>query len=147
MTRSSSAGPKGPSPLHIAEADRLLLAYTAAPHDAASIADAIEKVCRGLTGYLAPLITRHAALALLTRAVFLSKRRFKILNAVSTREADAEVARELPACLRSAAAKDALEAASDVLANFVWLLTRFVNEELGLRLLREACPNADEDDL
>jgi hypothetical protein len=145
VTRPSSAGPKGPSRLHFDEARRLISACAGDPLDAASIADAAEKVCRGVIAYFAPLITRHATVALLTRAVFLSKARFAVLHAVSTDEAVADVARELPACLRLAEAKDALEAASDVLANFVWLLTRFVNDELGLRLLREACPDLEED--
>jgi hypothetical protein len=145
MTHPSSARPKGPSQIHFDEARRLVSACDGDLHDAASIADAVERVCRSVPDYLAPLITRHAAVALLTRAVFLAKAQFPILAPVSTSEAGAEVARELPACLRTAEANDALEAASNVLANFVWLLTRFISDEFGLRLLREACPDLEED--
>jgi hypothetical protein len=77
--------------------------------------------------------------------VYLSKPRFRILDAVSTAEPDADVARQLPACLRSAAPAEALEAALNVVGGFVWLLTRFIGDDFGLRLLREACADRDEE--
>jgi hypothetical protein len=139
------SGESGPGGNHLDEARRLIAACGADTNDAASIADTVEKICRHVIDHLDPLIGRRAAQALFSRAVYLSKRRVEILKDVSTVEPDADVARELPDCLRSAPAEEALQAALDVLGNFVWLLTHFISNGFGLRLLREACPDPDEE--
>jgi hypothetical protein len=76
----------------------------------------------------------------------MSKPGFDVLNRVSTAEVNiANVARDVALRLRSAKTANAREVAISVFGNFVWLLTRFIGEDLGLRLLREACPDLIED--
>jgi hypothetical protein len=137
---------KRPGRLHRAEARRLVLACGEQGSTAASTADAVTRICGEITDCLEPLITRRATEALLARSVYLSRSKFAILNAVSTGEADADVVRELPPCLRALEADEALEVALEVLAHFVWLLTRFIGDDLGLRLLREACPDLPKEE-
>ena len=135
-----------PDRKHLAEARRLITSCTADMHDAGSIADAVESMCGKVTDHLEPLIGGQAARALLARAVYLSRPRFPLLNPVSTAEVDiASVARETALQLRRAEAAQALEVATAVFGYFVWLLTRFIGEDLGPRLLREACPDLGEE--
>jgi hypothetical protein len=136
-----------PSPSNLDEGRRLVATYARDTGSATSIADAVGAVCGRVINHFGPLIGRSAAQALLTRAVFVSKPWFKALDDVPTAEADADVTPGLLACLRSAEPKEALGAAVSVLGTFVWLLTRFIGEELSLRLLREACPPRDASNL
>jgi hypothetical protein len=144
MARGSLPG-RGPGRLHLDEGRRLIAACGGDAGDAAAVGDAVQTICRHVSAHLKPLIGPRATQALLARAVYLAKPHFEVLSAVSTAEADADVERELPVCLRGAQADQAREVAVSVLGNFVWLLTRFISEDFGLRLLREACPNPDED--
>jgi hypothetical protein len=150
MDNLDSAGTSGPRPQHAREARRLIAACGgtadgAGKQSADAVAAAVEQACRKITHHLEPLITRHAVMALLARSVYLSKPRFEFLAGISTSEVNADVVRELPPCLCSAEVDAAFAAALDVLGNFVWLLTRFVSDDFGLRLLREACPDPDKE--
>jgi hypothetical protein len=148
VTISARDGSRGPVRAHLDEARRLLgvCARNTNTNDPGSIADAVEAVGSRISDHLEPLIGRRAAEALLARAVYLSKPRFDVLNHVSTAEVNtANVTREIALRLRTARLADAPEVAISVFGNFVWLLTRFIGEDLGLRLLREACPDLDKD--
>jgi hypothetical protein len=84
------------------------------------------------------LIGTQGVHAFLVRAVRLAQPWSSALQAVPTGEADTDVARHLLACLRGAEAREALAAALAVLGGFIWLLIRFIGEDLGMRLLRDA---------
>jgi hypothetical protein len=145
MSADRAEDSKRPSSKHLSEARRLIAACGGDARNAVSIADATETVCRQAIDHLGPLISVRAAHALLARAVHLSKPGFAALNTVSTAEATADVARDLPVFLRGRPADEAFDVASAVLGHFVWLLTRFTSDDLGLRLLREACPDGGEE--
>ena len=135
-----------PAPPHLQEARRLIALCAGNAGDAGAIVNATETVCARVVDYLDPLIGRNAAQALLARAVYLSKPQFALRGTVSTGEAQiANVAAELVSHLRAADADVGLAAAADVLARFIGLLTGLIGEELGMRLLREACPDLDEE--
>lgn len=133
----------GPGPANLDEARRLVALYVHETDSPPAIADAVAKICGRIIEYFDPLIGARGTQALLVRAVYLSKPWSKALEAVPTREADADVARDLLACLSAAERKEALGAAISVLGAFVELLTRFIGEDLGLRLLRDAFPDGE----
>lgn len=141
----ATPGRRVPDPSHVQQARRLITACGGSVGDAASVADAVGTACARILDHLGPLIGRRAAAALLARSVYLSKREFQLLHGVATGEAQAEVVRELPLCLRAAQPEEALEAAISVLGMFVSILAEFISENLALRLLREACPDPDEE--
>lgn len=136
---------RAPGSSHVQEARRLITACTGSAVDAASVADAVGTTCARVLDHIGPLIGRRGVEALLARSVFLSKRKFPLLERVETGEAQHEVARELPLCLRAAQPDEALKAAISVVGMFVSILTEFISESLALRLLREACPDLDEE--
>jgi hypothetical protein len=137
---------RGPSRRHLKEARRLIDACAKNTNEMGAIADAVNAICSRLTDHLEPLIGRRATQALFARAVHLSKPKFKMLDGISTAEADiANVVQELSLQLRAGEPGEALEAVESILGNFVWLLTYFISEDFGLRLLRESCPDLDEE--
>jgi hypothetical protein len=133
----------GPGPANLDEARRLIALYTADTGNPEAIAEAVGQICARISERLGPLIGVRGIQALLVRAVYLSQPWSNALAAVPTREADADVARDLLACLRAAEAKEALGAAVAVLGSFIWLLMRFIGEDLGLRLLHDAFPDGE----
>ncbi|HEY2733226.1 MAG TPA: hypothetical protein VGI70_04540, partial [Polyangiales bacterium] len=140
MTTGARASFRGPVRAHLDEAQRLIAACgrNTNANDPGSIADAVEAVGARVSDHLEPLIGHRAVEALLARAVYMSKPGFDVLNRVSTAEVNiANVARDVALRLRSAKTANAREVAISVFGNFVWLLTRFIGEDLGLRLLRE----------
>lgn len=134
-----------PGPSHLKEALRLLTACTGSAVDAAAAADAIGTTCARILDHIGPLVGRRAAEALLARSVYLCKRNFDLLERVETGEAQDKVVRELALCLRAAGPDEAMKIAISVLAMFVSMLAEFISESLALRLLREACPDPDEE--
>jgi hypothetical protein len=148
VTIGARVNSRGPVRAHLDEARRMMAACASNTNanDPGSIADAVEAAGARVSDHLEPLIGHRAVEALLARAVYMSKPRFDVLNRVSTAEVNmGNVARDVAFRLRSAGAADAREIAIGVFGNFVWLLTRFIGEDLGLRLLREACPDLNED--
>lgn len=144
MARRADGIP-GPGPANLDEARRLIALYVSDTGSAAAIAEGMVKICGQILEHFDPLIGARGAQALLVRAVYLSKPWAKALEAVPTGEADADVARDLLTCLRQAPPKEALGAAVSVLGSFVYLLTRFIGEDLGLRLLRDAFPDGESE--
>jgi hypothetical protein len=128
---------------HLDEARRLITIYARDTGSTAGIADAVAAVWRRLMDHFGPLVGPRAAQALLARAVYVSKPSFEALDGVPTREVDGDVIAGLVACLRGAEPEEALRIAASVLSAYVGLLTRFIGEDLGLRLLREAFPESD----
>ena len=131
---------------HLEEARRLITVSAIRTDDAGEIADAVQSICSRIIDHLEPLISLRAAQALLARAVHLSKPKFKMLDEISTAEAQVgDIARALVVRLRSGEPRQTLAAAEQVLGNFIWLLTRFMGDDFTLRLSREACPDRDEE--
>ena len=148
MTTGARARSRGPVRAHLDEARRLIgtCARITSANDPGAIADAVEAVGGRVSDHLEPLIGLRAVQALLARAVYMSKPHFDVLKRVSTAEINVpNVARDVALRLRTTPSDNAQEVAIGVLGNFVWLLTRFIGDDLGLRLLREACPDLDED--
>jgi hypothetical protein len=131
---------------HLEEARRLIAVSAIRTDDAGEIADAVQSVCSRIIDHLEPLISLRAAQALLARAVHLSKPKFRMLDEISTAEAQVgDVAQALVVRVRSGEPRQTLAAVEHVLGNFIWLLTRFMGDDFTLRLLREACPDRDEE--
>src|SRR5687767_6437534 len=102
------AGVSDPGPANLDEARRLIALYVRDADSAAATAEAMAQICSRIVAHFDPLIGARGAQALLVRAVYISKPWSKALEAVPTAEGDADVARDLRVCLRSAEPKEAL---------------------------------------
>jgi hypothetical protein len=133
----------GPGPANLDEARRLIALYTDDTGNPEAVAHAVGQICIRISEHIGPLIGTQGVQAFLVRAVHLAQPWSNALQAVPTGETDTDVARHLLACLRGAEAKEALAAALAVLGSFIWLLIRFIGEDLGLRLLRDTFADVD----
>ena len=113
------------------------------------LARAIGRAYRRLHQRLAPLIGPAGYNALFARALHLARAEFPALEDVAL---DERAETNLVGAVRVAVSstRDLAEPAAAleaILAHFIWLLTTFIGEDLGLRLVREAWPGpADERD-
>jgi hypothetical protein len=112
-------------------------------------AEAIGRAHRRLHQHLAPLIGPAGYSALFARALHLARAEFPALEYVAL---DEDAGTNPAGAVRFAAAgagefSEPAAALEAILAHFIWLLTTFIGEDLGLRLVREAWPElVDEQD-
>lgn len=112
---------------------RLLQHEAGGARDPASLAAAVERACRKLSGELETLVGRGGVAALLGRAVNLAKREFAFLSAVRL-QMDGPVALDgLGESLQGRSAAEAEAASVTLLAHLLGLLVNLVGEDLGLR--------------
>jgi hypothetical protein len=128
----------GPGPANLDEARRLIALYTDDTGNAEAVAHAVGQICTRISEHIGPLIGTQGVKAFLVRAVYLARPWSNAIQSVPTQQADGDVAGHLLTCLRGAEAREALGAALAVLGSFIWLLVRFIGEDLGMRLLRDA---------
>lgn len=120
---------------------RVLQHEAGGARDVESLAGAVERVCRKLSGELETLVGRGGVAALLGRAVNLAKREFPCLGAVRL-QMDGPVALEgLRESLQGCSAAGAEAASLALLANLLGLLVNLVGEDLGLRPVTNVWPN------
>lgn len=106
----------------------------------ASLADAMESVCRQLHGRLDPLIGAGGFRALLTRALHLSKKEFPWLDHVKVEEQHACSMKGLREAVKGLDGSVISESFALVLANVIWLLVTFIGEDIVLGLVYEVWP-------
>lgn len=132
---------------------RLLRHEAGGARDPESLAAAVDRACRKLSGELEALVGRGGVAALLGRAVSLAKREFAFLGAVRL-QTDGPVALDgVRESLRGRSAAEAEAASLALLGNFLGLLVNLVGEDLGLRpvtnvwsnVLPEAAPPASRE--
>lgn len=120
---------------------RLLQHEAGGARDAASLAAAVEEVCRKLSRELETLVGRGGVAALLGRAVNLTRREFPFLAVVRLR-ADAPPSFEaLHESLQERSPEEADAASVALLANLVGLLVNLLGEDLGLRPVVNTWPD------
>ena len=110
-------------------------------------AGALDRACGALHGRLAPLISSAGFQTLMGRAVHLASRDFPFLATLTVTPNTPSSMLGLPHALEGRAPDDVADAATAVLAHFIWLLVIFIGENLGLRKVREVWPEVPFDGL
>ena len=120
---------------------RLLQHEAGGAQDAVSLAAAVERACRKLSGELETLVGRGGVAALLGRAVNLARREFPFLAGVRL-QSDSPVSFDaLHESLQGRSPAEAEAAGVALLANLVGLLINLLGEDLGLRPVMSVWPN------
>jgi hypothetical protein len=105
-------------------------------------AGAAEAACRKLSHRVARLVTVVACQALMGRALHLARRDFPFLEGVRPGPSPDVCLEGLAECVRGVEPARATEGLATVLANVLGLLATFVGDEITLRLVRDAWPDA-----
>jgi len=103
---------------------------------------AAERACHKLGDRLARLLTMAGYQALLARSLYLAKARFQFLDGVGPGAAPDTCLDGLRERARDVEPTQLQEGIGAVLANLIGLLDTFIGEDLALRLVREAWPDA-----
>lgn len=112
---------------------RLLQQEAGGAHDTESLAAAVERACRKLSGELETLVGRGGVAALLGRAVNLAKREFAFLGTVRLQMEGPVALDGLREALQGRGGAEAQAASVALLAHLLGLLVNLVGEDLGLR--------------
>jgi hypothetical protein len=120
---------------------RVLRHESGGARDPESLAAAIDRACRRLSGELETLVGRGGVAALLGRAVNLAKREFPFLDAVHVQLEAPVVLTGLPDALRGRTPAEAEASSVALLGHLVGLLVNLLGEDLGLRPVVSAWSN------
>jgi hypothetical protein len=125
------------------ELARWLLAREVDHHrEPIDLAAAAEAACRKLGHRVARLVTFVACQALLARALHLARRDFPFLEGVRPGPSPDVCLEGLAERLRGVEHARATEGLAAVLANVLGLLATFIGDEITMRLVRDAWPDA-----
>ncbi len=132
--------PNPPLPNTLATSIRTLLASDAADESTAQRAAAAARVCEELSEHLARVVGRSGIRALFDRSAVLTQAEFPWMAGAVTRSPEPPWAR-LCDCFAQQSPDVALECAVALVTTFVGLLSRFIGDELVVRLLHEVWPD------
>jgi hypothetical protein len=105
--------------------------------------EAMEKSCERLHARLDPLIGAGGFRALLARALHLAQKEYPWLDAVRIEEHPACGLKGLREAVKGQQASSVSEAFALVLANVIWLLIKFIGEDIAFGLVQEVWPEAE----
>jgi hypothetical protein len=110
--------------------------------DTATVAGAVETVCRRLRDYLTDLLGAGGVVALMGRALKLAKREHPVLAGTTLGTPPPSVCFDgLEAALAAGTAEDAVAAGSAVLAHVFDLLIQLIGEDLSVHPVRKLWPD------
>ena len=130
------------TPAHRELARWLLAREIAGRHEPTDLVGAADTACQKLSGRVARLVTFVAWQALLARALHLARREFPFLEGVRPGSSPTLGLEGLAEHVQGVEPAQAREGLAMVLANVLGLLATFVGDEITLRLVRDAWPDA-----